>query len=67
MRGMRSKGSVNFGIVQNYVERAEVCKVVWRVENRVAEYGFEYFCPDYVSKIGVSVMERNNVPEEGIR
>ena len=57
--GMWSEGSINFGIVWNYVERAEVCKVVWRVGNQVAEYGFEYFCPDYVSKIGVSVTERN--------
>ena len=40
----------------------EVCKVVRRVENRVTEFGFEYFCPDYVSKIGVSVMERNSIP-----
>ena len=63
--GMRSEGSVNFGIVRNYAERAEVCKVVkvvQRVGNRVAEYGFEYFCPDYVSKIGVSVTECNSIP-----
>ena len=57
---MRSKGSVNFRIIQNYAERTEVCKVVQRVGNRVAEYGFKYFCPDYVSKIGVSVTEHNN-------
>ena len=60
VRGMRSKGSINFRIVRNYAECAEVCEVVRRVGNRVAEYGFEYFCPDYVSKIGVSVMEHNN-------
>ena len=59
VRGMRSEGSVNFGIVRNYAERTEVCEVVRRVGNWVAEYGFEYFCPDYVSKIGVSVTERN--------
>ena len=29
------------------------------VGNRVAEVGLEYFCPDYVSKNGVSVTERN--------
>ena len=62
VRGMQSEGSINFGIVRNYVERMEVCKVVQRVGNQVAEYGFEYFCPDYVSKIGVSVTERNNHP-----
>ena len=60
--GMRSEGSVNFGIIRNYAERAEVCEVVRRVGNRVAEYGFEYFCPDYVSQIGVSVTERNSIP-----
>ena len=62
VRGMRSEGSINFGIVRNYAECAEVCKVVLRVGNRVAEYRLEYFCLDYVSKIGVSVMERNNHP-----
>ena len=56
---MQSEGSVNFRIVWNYTECAEVCEVVRRVGNRVAEYRFEYFCPDYVSKIGVSVMECN--------
>ena len=60
--GMWSEGSVNFGIIRNYAERAEVCEVVRRVGNRVAEYGFEYFCLDYVSKIGVSVMEHNTGP-----
>ena len=30
-----------------------------RVGNRVAEVGLEYFCPDYVSKNGVSVTECN--------
>ena len=40
----------------------EVCEVVRRVGNQVAEFGFEYFCPDYVSKIGVSVTERNSIP-----
>ena len=59
---MWSEGSVNFGIVWNYAECAEVCEVVRRVGNRVAEYGFEYFCLDYVSKIGVSVTERNSIP-----
>ena len=55
----RSEGSVNFGIVRNYAECVEVCEVVQRVGNRVAEYGFEYFCLDYVSKIGVNVTECN--------
>ena len=40
----------------------EVCEVVQRVGNRVTEFGFEYFCLDYVSKIGVSVTERNSIP-----
>ena len=39
-------------------KRAEVCEVVRRVGDRVAEFGLEYFCPDYVSKIGVSVTGR---------
>ena len=60
--GMRSEGSINFGIVRNYAECVEVCEVVQRVGNWVAEYGFEYFCLDYVSKIGVSVTERNICP-----
>ena len=34
-------------------------KDVRSVGNRVAEVGLEYFCPDYVSKNGVSVTERN--------
>ena len=59
MHGMRSEGSVGFGIVRNY---AEVCEVVRRVGNRVAEYRFEYFCLDYVSKIGVNVTEHNSIP-----
>ena len=59
VRGMQSEGSVNFGIIRNYAERAEVCEVVRRVGNRVAEYRFKYFCLDYVSKFGVSVTERN--------
>ena len=28
VHGMWSKGSVNFGIVRNYTEHAEVCEVV---------------------------------------
>ena len=36
-----------------------MCKDVQSVGNRVAEVGLEYFCPDYVSKNGVSVMECN--------
>ena len=40
----------------------EGCEVAQRVRNRVAEFGFEYFCPDYVSKIGVSVTECNSIP-----
>ena len=59
---MRSEGSVNFGIGWNYAECAEVCKMVRRIGNRVAEFRFEYFCLDYVSKIGVSVTERNSIP-----
>ena len=62
MHRMWSEGSVNFGIIRNYVECVEVCEVVQRVGNRVAEYGFKYFCLDYVSKIEVSVTERNIYP-----
>ena len=40
----------------------EVCAVVQRVGNRVTEFRFKYFCLDYVSKIGVSVTERNILP-----
>ena len=32
------------------------------VGNSVAEVGLEYFCPDYVSKNGVSVTEHNSIP-----
>ena len=32
------------------------------VGNRVTEVGLEYFCPDYVSKNGVSVTECNSIP-----
>ena len=45
----------------NAWKHVEVCKVAQRVGNRVAEFGFECFCPDYVSKIGVSVTERNSL------
>ena len=51
--------SESSGNVQKHVE---VCEVVRRVGNQVTEFGFEYFCLDYVSKIGVSVMERNSIP-----
>ena len=34
------------------------------VGNRVAEAGLEYFCPDYVSKNGVSVTERNSFEQQ---
>ena len=43
----------------NARKHVEVCEVVRRVGNRVAEFRFEYFCLDYVSKIGMSVKERN--------
>ena len=46
----------------NVRKHAEVCEVARRVGNQVAEFRFEYFCPDYVSKIGMSVMERNRSP-----
>ena len=32
---------------------------VQSVGNHVAEVGLQYFCPDYVSKNGVSVTEHN--------
>ena len=60
VRRMWSEGSVNFTIIRNYAECAEVCEMVRRIGNRVAEFRFEYFCPDYVSKIGVSVTEHNS-------
>ena len=41
----------------------EVCEDVRRVGNRVAEVRFEYFCWDYVSRNGVSVMERNTASQ----
>ena len=31
------------------------------VRNRVAEVGLEFFCPDYISKNGVSVTECNSI------
>ena len=37
----------------------EVHEDVRRVGNRVAEVGLEYFCLNYVSKNGASVMECN--------
>ena len=40
----------------------EVHKDMQRSGNQVAKVGFEYFCLDYVSKIGVSVMEHNSIP-----
>ena len=40
-------------------EWCRMCEDVQSVGNRVAEVGLEYFCPDYVSKNGVSVTERN--------
>ena len=38
------------------------CEDVRSVGNCVAEVGLEYFCLYYVSKNGVSVMERNSIP-----
>ena len=46
----------------NVQKCVEVCEVVQRVGNRVTEFGFEYFCLAYVSKIGVSVMQCNSIP-----
>ena len=37
----------------------KLCKG-WGIE--FTEFRFEYFCLDYVSKIGVSVTERNSIP-----
>ena len=36
-----------------------------KVGNRVAEVRFEYFCLNYVSKIGVSVTECNRLERLG--
>ena len=43
----------------NHQKCTEVHKDVQRSGNWVAEVRFEYFCPGYVSKNGVSVMECN--------
>ena len=47
---------------RNHWKCVEAREDVQRSRNRVAEVGFEYFCLDYVSKNGVSVMERNIGP-----
>ena len=44
---------------QNRRKCTEVREDMQRGRNRVAEVGLEYFCLDYVSKNGVSVMEHN--------
>ena len=46
---------------RNRPKCVEAREDVQRVRNRVAEVGLEYFCQDYVSTNGVSVMERNTV------
>ena len=64
-----SKGGV-WNVVQRFREfrnRSELRRMRGGVRTgakeweSIAEFGFEYFCPDYVSKNGVSVMERNNL------
>ena len=57
--GSQTEGSKE---CQNFQKCAEVHRDVRRVGNQVAEVGLEYFCPDYVSKNGVSVTERNTFP-----
>ena len=54
---MRTKGSKGCRNRRNGAMRKDVRSV----GNRVAEVGLEYFCPDYVSKNGVSVMEHNTL------
>ena len=49
-----------FWRVPEWWKCAEAHQDVQRYGDWVAEVGFKYFCPDYVSKIGVSVMEHNN-------
>ena len=52
----QSKGS---GECRNRWKCMEVHEDVQRSGNQVAEVGFKYFCPDYVSKNRVSVTECN--------
>ena len=46
---------------RNVQKCAEVCEVAKTAGNQVAEFRFEYFCLDYVSKIGMSVTECNTL------
>ena len=55
---MRTEGSREY---QNHQKCTEVREDVQRIGNQVAEVGFEYFCPDYVRKNGVGVMEHNKL------
>ena len=65
-----SKGGVR-NVVQRFREfrnRSELRRMRGGVRTgakeweSIAEFGFEYFCSDYVRKNGVSVMERNSIP-----
>ena len=48
--------------MSEFPEWCGTCEDVRSVGNRVADVGLEYFCLDYVSTNGVSVMERNSIP-----
>ena len=47
--------------VPEVLEALEVCEDLQRFGDQVAEFGHKYFCPDYVSKNGMSVMECNKI------
>ena len=57
---MRTEGSEECRNCRNGAD-SRTREDVQSVGNRVAEIGLEYFCPDYVSKNGVSVMEHNTI------
>ena len=47
---------------RNHQKCVEAHKDVRRSGNQVAEFGFKYFCLDYVCKNGMSVTECNSIP-----
>ena len=60
-RKVRRSWTIGSKECRNRQKCVEACGDVRRVGNRVAEVGLEYFCPDYVSKNGMSVMECNSL------
>ena len=59
---MRTEGSEEYRNHRNGVECVRMCKVLG-IE--LLRLGLEYFCPDYVSKNGVSVTECNIHAQSG--